>query len=70
MERAVHQQMADSFLKTASELGFTGIEVSDGTTTLSRSRRSELIIQGLDYGFSVFTEYGKRAGDLQSNWRS
>nr|WP_313785306.1 phosphosulfolactate synthase [Paenibacillus larvae] len=57
-------------MKTASELGFTGIEVSDGTTTLSRSRRSELIIQGLDYGFSVFTEYGKRAGDLQSNWRS
>lgn len=60
LERAVHQQMADSFLKTASELGFTGIEVSDGTTTLSRSRRSELIIQGLDYGFSVFTEYGKK----------
>ncbi len=48
------------FFQMAKYLGFNGLEISDGTIEMSRSLRSELICRGLNEGFMVITEYGKK----------
>jgi phosphosulfolactate synthase len=50
-----------AFFRQVLALGFDGIEVSDGTIHLSRSRRDELIRDARALGLRVFTEYGKKA---------
>jgi phosphosulfolactate synthase len=41
-------------------LGFNGVEISDGTIEMERKLRNELIARGLEEGFEVITEYGKK----------
>ena len=41
-------------------LGFNGVEISDGTIEMDRRLRNELISRGLELGFEVITEYGKK----------
>ena len=50
-------------------LGFTGIEVSDGTINLSRSLRNDLIRDASSLGLRVFTEYGKKLFGSRINVR-
>jgi len=48
------------FLGRASELGFTMVEVSDGTIHLSADVRADVIRRALDVGLSVIGEVGKK----------
>lgn len=60
LETAVLQDVVPEFFNSISNLGFNGVEVSDGTIELSRDQRTELIQEGKKYGLKVFTEYGKK----------
>jgi len=60
LEIATVQGAVDAFFETALSLGFTGIEVSDGTIELPMATRRGLILRGVEEGLSVFTEYGKK----------
>lgn len=60
LEVAVAKNEVDAFLATAAAYGFTALEVSDGTIELSRNQRSALIVKGIDAGWTVVTEYGKK----------
>jgi phosphosulfolactate synthase len=60
LEVAVQHDEIDAYFEMVSLLGFTGIEVSDGTIEMSRERRNELIERGREMGLLVLTEYGKK----------
>jgi phosphosulfolactate synthase len=60
LETAVQQNAVSAFFDTICKLGFDGVEVSDGTIELPRSRRTELIREGTRRGLTVVTEYGKK----------
>lgn len=60
LETAVQQDVVSEFFSTICNLGFNGIEVSDGTIELARDQRTELIQEGKKYGLKVFSEYGKK----------
>jgi phosphosulfolactate synthase len=49
-----------AFIDRAHALGFTGLEVSDGTVDLPAAARREAIDRGLDLGLQVVTEVGKK----------
>ncbi|WP_125703046.1 phosphosulfolactate synthase [Lacticaseibacillus daqingensis] len=49
-----------AFLAEAEALGFTGIEVSDGSTEIDDATRAALIQQARAAGFYVITEVGKK----------
>ena len=59
-EAAIVRGIVPEFLAGARALGFTAIEVSDGTITLSPQERADVIRRSLDSGFKVFTEVGKK----------
>jgi len=61
LEAAVRLNVEDKFFDTVLDLGFDGIEVSDGTIELSRKKRDGLIREATQRGLRVFTEYGKKA---------
>lgn len=65
MEAALVHGIYPQYLKRAKELGFTAIEVSDGTITMSRQTRDEAIKRALDAGFTVMTEVGKKDRAIQ-----
>jgi phosphosulfolactate synthase len=60
LEAAVRLDVIPGFFRQVMTLGFTGIEVSDGTINLSRSLRNDLIRDAASLGLRVFTEYGKK----------
>jgi len=60
LEVAIAQMAVGAFFDMVTNLGFTGVEVSDGTIEVKRSLRSELIRRGLEEGLDVLTEYGKK----------
>jgi len=60
LEIAIHRGAVDAFMRTVIELGFNGIEVSDGTIELDRKLRSQLIRDSIENGLTVVTEYGKK----------
>ncbi|RXZ78277.1 phosphosulfolactate synthase [Paenibacillaceae bacterium] len=65
LEMAVYQQETAAFFRSLVTLGFTGVEISDGTIEISRQQRTELIKEGIRHGLCVVTEYGKKtAGTL------
>jgi len=65
LEVAVWQNVVSGYLKRAKALGFSAIEVSDGTIGIDRPRRKDLIERSLDMGFKVITEVGKKdPGDV------
>jgi phosphosulfolactate synthase len=60
MEVALSQGVYPQYLKRAKELGFTAVEISDGTLTIPRRIRSDCIKRALDVGLKVITEVGKK----------
>ncbi|SJZ88251.1 phosphosulfolactate synthase [Selenihalanaerobacter shriftii] len=60
LEVAVTQGKLDEYLNRAKELGFTAIEVSDGTIELTSSLRSAIIKKAVDLEFKVLSEIGKK----------
>ncbi|NLY91105.1 MAG: phosphosulfolactate synthase [Firmicutes bacterium] len=61
-EIALWQNKLESFLVHAADLGFTGIEISDGTITLGARERRQAIQRAKAFGFKVVTEVGKKNG--------
>ncbi len=59
-EIAVHQGRYSQFLARARELGFTTIEVSDGTIAVSDAVRESMIKDALAAGLNVVSEVGKK----------
>ena len=60
LEVAVWQGTYDKYLKRAKELGFSTIEVSDGTIEIDLKTREKIIKKALDAGFKVISEVGKK----------
>lgn len=60
LEVAVWQGAVDNYLERAKELGFSTIEISDGTIEIERETRRDVIKKSLDKGFKVITEVGKK----------
>jgi phosphosulfolactate synthase len=54
------QGVYPQYLVRAKELGFTMIELSDGTITLPRPARRDALRRALDAGFKVISEVGKK----------
>ncbi|HEX9372521.1 MAG TPA: phosphosulfolactate synthase [Roseiflexaceae bacterium] len=48
------------YLARARALGFTAVEISDGTITMSRQVRADAIRRALGAGFKVISEVGKK----------
>lgn len=67
LEAAIAQGVLDEFLDEAKKLGFSAIEVSDGTISMSNTQRFEVIEKARQRGFKVITEVGKKdiANDLR-----
>ncbi|WP_027093776.1 phosphosulfolactate synthase [Cohnella thermotolerans] len=60
LEAAVRLHEEAGFFAAVLELGFDGVEISDGTIELSRQQRDGLIREATRRGLRVFTEYGKK----------
>lgn len=60
LEVAVAKQVTGEFFRLIAELGFSGVEISDGTIRMDRMLRDELIAAACSSGLRVFTEYGKK----------
>jgi len=60
LEVAVWQDVVDEYLGRAKDLGFSAIEVSDGTIEIGPKIRADVIKKCLDRGFRVITEVGKK----------
>lgn len=59
-EVMIWQGVFPDFLRRAEELGFTGIEISDGTIDMSDEERKRSIGTAADMGFNVFSEVGNK----------
>ncbi len=59
-EVAVSQNKLKEYLFRAKQLGFTAIEVSDGTIEMNNKIRREAITKANSLGFKVLTEIGKK----------
>jgi len=59
-EVALWQGAYDRYLDRARELGFTAIEVSDGTIELDAKTRADAISKAVNAGFRVLSEVGKK----------
>ncbi len=60
MEIALVQGVYPEYVCRAKELGFTALEISDGTITMSRQVRNDSIKRARDAGFKVISEVGKK----------
>lgn len=63
LEVSVWQGRYAEYLKRARKLGFTAIEVSDGTLEMDDAQRTDCIKRALDAGFKVISEVGKKSPD-------
>lgn len=63
LEVAVWQERLAEYYARAKALGFTAIEVSDGTLQMQDAVRADCIQRALDTGFKVITEVGKKSPD-------
>ncbi len=59
-EYAIVQGVCRDYMRHAVELGFNGIEISDGTIDLAPRARRDTIRFALDLGLTVVTEIGKK----------
>ena len=60
LEIAMLQGTLDQFLDRAKDLGFSTIEVSDGTIPMTMEERRTAILKAQGRGFRVITEVGKK----------
>lgn len=65
LEVAILQGKLERFVAHARELGFTALEVSDGTVPLDEETRRTAIGTGIDAGLKVITEVGKKDSSLK-----
>jgi phosphosulfolactate synthase len=68
LELAIVQHATCDFFEFILHAGFTGIEISDGTIELSRRKRSEMIVHGVEEGLHVLTEVGKKTANTPIDW--
>ena len=61
LEIASIQQQIAGFLEKCRELGFSAIEVSDGTISLTPDERTEIILKAKSMGYHVLSEVGKKS---------
>ncbi len=61
-EVAFARQQVAAYLDHVARLGFTAVEISDGTVSLPRAERTRWIREALARGLVVYTEYGKKSG--------
>jgi len=59
-EVAAMQNKTDVFLQRAQELGFSAIEISDGTISIPPETRRQAISKAADMGLIVLSEVGKK----------
>lgn len=59
-EVAIWQGRFDAYLARAHALGFSALEVSDGTIDMGLELRKATIKRALEEGFRVYTEVGKK----------
>lgn len=64
-EVAMARGVCRDYMRHALRLGFSGIEISDGITHMSRTARDGAIQFALDLGLTVVTEVGKKDPDQQ-----
>ena len=60
LEIAVLQGKLADYLRITKELGYTAVEVSDGTINMSPEVREDAIKRALDLGLIVLSEVGKK----------
>lgn len=60
LEVAIMQDKLDIFLSNVKSMGFSAIEVSDGTVNLSPEIRAKAISMAADMGLNVLSEVGKK----------
>jgi phosphosulfolactate synthase len=60
LEAALVQCHCRVFMSRAKELGFTAVEISDGTVPMPIERRQRVIQCGISAGLTVITEVGKK----------
>jgi phosphosulfolactate synthase len=60
LEVSIWQKTLPAYLARARELGFTAVEISDGTIEMDRATRADAIRQAQGRGFKVITEVGKK----------
>jgi len=60
LEVAIWQGVVGEYLDRARDLGFSAVEVSDGTVEVEPSVRRDVIRRARDLGFRVVTEVGKK----------
>jgi len=60
LEVALWKDAYEKYLERAKELGFSTIEISDGTIAIDLVTRKEIIRQALEMDFKVVTEVGKK----------
>ncbi|HHW13551.1 MAG TPA: phosphosulfolactate synthase [Firmicutes bacterium] len=65
LEVALLQGRLERFVEEACRLGFTALEVSDGTIALSPAERLRAIRAGRGAGLTVLTEIGKKDSSSQ-----
>ncbi len=65
MEVALLQGVYPQYLAQAKELGFTAVEISDGTLTIPGQVRYDCIKRALDAGLKVISEVGKKDPAIQ-----
>ncbi|NGQ94725.1 phosphosulfolactate synthase [Brevibacillus sp. SYP-B805] len=65
-ELAFAQAPLESYLARLKALGFTAIEISDGTLPLSREMRLKAISRAADAGLTVYTEFGQKAAGFKA----
>lgn len=64
MEAALVHHVYPQFVQRAVRLGFTAIEISDGTISMSRQVRDDAIKRARDAGLKVITEVGKKDASI------
>lgn len=60
LEIAIWQKEFEKYLDRAKELGFSAVEISDGTIEMDLKTRMIAIRTACDWGFKVITEVGKK----------
>ncbi|MFT8882439.1 MAG: phosphosulfolactate synthase [Liquorilactobacillus hordei] len=60
LEVAIQEKKLDQFFQETARLGFNAIEVSDGSTSVSKEIRDNVIFLAREKGFFVISEVGKK----------
>lgn len=64
-EYAIMRGVCRDYMRHCRDLGFTGVEISDGTIELTPSARHDAIRYALDIGLTVISEVGKKDPNQQ-----